>query len=62
MDGWKTLQILRRTPRHARVPVIVLSAVPSPGAVDYIQKPISLDKLLALLSAVRAKSALAASA
>jgi CheY-like chemotaxis protein len=56
MDGWRTLQILRRTPRHADVPIVILSAVSAPGAADYIQKPISIDKLLALLALVRAKS------
>jgi CheY-like chemotaxis protein len=56
MDGWKTLQILRRTPRHADVPIVILSAISAPGAADYIQKPISLDKLLALLEMVRTKS------
>jgi DNA-binding response OmpR family regulator len=60
MDGWKTLQILRRTPRHATVPVVILSAATAPGASDYIQKPISLDKLLALLEVVRARSGRAA--
>jgi DNA-binding response OmpR family regulator len=60
MDVWKTLQILRRTPRHATVPVVILSAATAPGAADYIQKPISLDKLLALLEVVRARSGRAA--
>jgi CheY-like chemotaxis protein len=56
MDGWKTLEILRRTPRHAGVPVVILSAAPAPGAADYIQKAILLDKLLLLLDVVRAKA------
>jgi DNA-binding response OmpR family regulator len=56
LDGWKTLQILRRTPRHANVPVVILSAVKAHGAAHYIEKPVSLDKLLALLEAVRTAS------
>jgi CheY-like chemotaxis protein len=53
LDGWKTLEILRLTPRYKDLPIVVVSAVNTPGAVDHIQKPIALDKLLALLDTLR---------
>ena len=56
LDGWKTLQIIRRTPRHKDLPVVVVSAVGAPGAVDHIQKPISREKLLSVLDALRSNS------
>ncbi|HEY2512187.1 MAG TPA: response regulator [Polyangiaceae bacterium] len=56
LDGWKTLQILRRTPRHKDLPVVVVSAVDPPGAVDHLQKPISRERLLAMVAS-RGKAA-----
>jgi two-component system response regulator MprA len=54
MNGWEVMRSLRRANRA--LPVIVLSAVPAQGCADYIQKPVSLDRLLELLDTVRARS------
>jgi len=54
MNGWEVMKSLRRANRT--VPVIVLSAVPAQGCADYIQKHVSLDRLLELLEAVRVRS------
>ena len=58
IDGIEFLVRLRREPRLADVPVVVVSASAMPaqiaaasavGAVDYLTKPVMLDKLLAVL-------------
>jgi two-component system response regulator MprA len=54
MNGWEVIKSLRRANRS--LPVIVLSAVPAQGCTDYIQKPVSLDRLLELLETVRLRS------
>ena len=51
MNGWELDAALKRDPRLATVPVIVLSALPedlaSPiGATEYLAKPVDIDKLL----------------
>jgi CheY-like chemotaxis protein len=51
MDGWELDAALKRDPRLASVPVIVVSALSedmaSPvGAMDYLAKPVDIDKLL----------------
>jgi CheY-like chemotaxis protein len=56
MDGWQVMRVLRADKALQRVPVVVLSALSAPGCVDYIQKPISLDKLIQLVDAVRSKA------
>ena len=54
MNGWEVLRALRHSQRE--VPVVVLSGVPAEGCADYVRKPISLDRLLALIERVRARS------
>jgi CheY-like chemotaxis protein len=56
MDGWQVMRVLRADKTLQRVPVVVLSALSAPGCADYIQKPISLDKLIQLVDAVRSKA------
>jgi CheY-like chemotaxis protein len=51
MDGWELDAALKRDPRLASVPVIVVSALskdvaPPVGATDYLAKPVDIDKLL----------------
>jgi CheY-like chemotaxis protein len=55
INGWEVLDTLRSC--RQSLPVVVLSAIPADGCADYIQKPISLDRLLELLSKVRARVA-----
>jgi CheY-like chemotaxis protein len=54
MDGWQVMAVLRE--RRHKLPVVVMSAVPAEGCADYVQKPISLDRLLMLLDTVRTRS------
>ncbi len=56
MNGWQVLETLRSSPEHAQIQVVVLSAFEAPGDVDYIEKPIQLPRLLALLELVRARA------
>jgi CheY-like chemotaxis protein len=56
MDGWQVMRVLRADAHLCSVPVVVLSALSAPECVDYIQKPISLDKLIQLVDAVHAKA------
>jgi DNA-binding response OmpR family regulator len=58
MNGWQVLQALRQTAHLSKLPVVVLSAIEAHGCPDYIQKPVSLDRLLALIDTVRARTAL----
>lgn len=51
MDGWQLRAALRRDPRLAEIPVIVVSAVSEEmaarlGAADFLPKPIDIDKLV----------------
>jgi diguanylate cyclase (GGDEF)-like protein len=59
LDGFATMQLLRRHPRCQRVPIIFLSAFPGPedgllsyssGAVDYIMKPFEPEALRSKVS------------
>jgi CheY-like chemotaxis protein len=54
MTGWEVIDALRRHRRS--LPIVVLSAVPFEGGTDYVQKPISLDRLLHLIDRVRTAS------
>ena len=56
MNGWQVLQALRQSSELASLPVVVLSAIEAHGCADYIQKPVSLDKLLTLLDTIRART------
>jgi two-component system sensor histidine kinase/response regulator len=56
MNGWQVLETLRSSPEHAQIQVVVLSAFEAPGAVDFIEKPIQLPRLLALLELVRVRA------
>ena len=57
LTGWEVLESLRLSGAHPRLPIIVLSALEAHGCTDYIQKPIRLPKLLALLDTIRARVA-----
>jgi CheY-like chemotaxis protein len=56
MDGWRVMSAMRATPRLHAVPVVVLSALSAPECERYIQKPISLTKLMAILDTVRERA------
>lgn len=57
LNGWEVLEALRKRGTHPKLPVVVLSALEAEGAVDYIQKPIRLPKLLALIDTIRTRVA-----
>jgi len=50
MDGWQFLETRNKNPELAKVPVLVLSAVPGqpyvPGALACLKKPIDLQRLM----------------
>lgn len=61
-DGTEILQCIRRTPRLASIPVVVLTSSDSPkdlldvmqsGANRYIRKPSSLDDFMAIGAALK---------
>jgi CheY-like chemotaxis protein len=58
MDGYETIQEIRKKPMFARLPIIAVTAKSmigdrqkciTAGASDYISKPVDLDQLLSLL-------------
>jgi CheY-like chemotaxis protein len=53
VNGWEVLQTLRSSQSH--VPVVILSALPSHGQNDYIEKPVTFQRLLQLLATIRAR-------
>ncbi len=56
VTGWEVLETLRVRGTHPKLPVVVLSAMEGHGYSDYIQKPIRLPKLLALIDTIRART------
>jgi CheY-like chemotaxis protein len=59
MDGWQFRQHQLADPRHASIPVIVLSADPaahrligSPGVHDVLKKPMDCDRFLRSVAGV----------
>jgi CheY-like chemotaxis protein len=58
MDGYETIQIIRKEPKHKTLPIIAVTAKAmigdrqkciASGASDYITKPVKTDQLLALM-------------
>jgi len=58
MDGYQTIQIIRRHPQLRRIPIIALTAKAmkgdrekclEAGASDYLAKPVNIDQLLSTL-------------
>ncbi|GAA4801687.1 hypothetical protein GCM10023220_33110 [Streptomyces ziwulingensis] len=58
MDGYETIDVIRRTPRWARLPIIALTAQAMPGdrekclghgANEYVPKPVDVDRLLSVV-------------
>lgn len=58
MDGYETIQEIRKMPKFARLPIIAITAKAmigdrqkciDAGASDYISKPVDIDQLLSLL-------------
>jgi CheY-like chemotaxis protein len=57
LTGWEVIETLRLSGKHPKMPIVVLSALEAQGCTDYIQKPIRLPRLLALLETIRARVA-----
>jgi two-component system response regulator MprA len=57
LSGWEVLEKLRVSGRSAGLSIVLLSALDAQGCADYIQKPIRLPRLLALLEMIREKVA-----
>jgi len=58
MDGYETIQIIRKEPKHKNLPIIAVTAKAmigdrqkciASGASDYITKPVKTDQLLSLM-------------
>ncbi|MBC9716231.1 HAMP domain-containing protein [Streptomyces sp. TRM66268-LWL] len=58
MDGYETIEVIRRTPRWAELPIVALTAKAMPGdrekaisngANDYVPKPVDVDMLLTVM-------------
>jgi CheY-like chemotaxis protein len=56
LDGWHVMRIVRADPRLRHTPIIVLSALSGLECAGYVQKPISLPKLIGLLEMVRKRT------
>ena len=58
MDGYETIQIIRKEPKHKNLPIIAVTAKAmigdrqkciASGASDYITKPVKTEQLLSLM-------------
>ncbi|MDQ7948568.1 MAG: response regulator, partial [Pedobacter sp.] len=58
MDGYETIQIIRKEPKHKNLPIIAVTAKAmigdrqkciASGASDYITKPVKTDQLLSMM-------------
>jgi CheY-like chemotaxis protein len=49
MTGWELLDAVHQQRELREVPVLVLSALTAPDGVEHLDKPVSLDQLLATL-------------
>jgi two-component system response regulator CpxR len=49
MTGWELLEAVHERRELREVPVLVLSAMGAPAGVEHLDKPVSLDDLLATL-------------
>ena len=62
MDGWTVLNELKSDPKTAAIPVVVVTMIDDKdtgfalGAVDYLTKPISRDRLVSTLERYRDRS------
>jgi two-component system response regulator CpxR len=50
MSGWEVLEELQASDTLSRIPVVVVSAMSAPGAIEHLSKPIDLDDLLTTVS------------
>jgi CheY-like chemotaxis protein len=49
MTGWELLEAVHERRELREVPILVLSAMGAPAGVEHLDKPVSLDDLLATL-------------
>ncbi len=49
MSGWELLEAVHEARELREIPVVVLSAMRAPAGVEHLDKPVSLDDLLATL-------------
>jgi CheY-like chemotaxis protein len=58
MDGYETMQVIRKNPAYRRLPIIALTAKAmkgdrekcfEAGATDYLAKPVNTEQLLSAL-------------
>ena len=58
MDGYQTMEVIRKNPKFRRLPIIALTAKAmkgdrekclEAGASDYLAKPVNTEQLLAVL-------------
>ena len=54
MDGWRFAELLRKRPRLARIPIVIMSAYEEPpppdGIVGFLKKPVDAEALLRLMA------------
>lgn len=54
MDGWHFAKLVRKRPRLAGIPIVIMSAYEDPpppeGVVGFIKKPVNADLLLRLVA------------